>query len=790
MQPARTTASRSTLAPFVGLVAVGLAACGGGGGGGGGSQNPPTGPTPVASDLVAEELVVAEANVVAGQEISVSLRARNLGPEAAPAFRMGVYLSTDEAHDAADRRLGFWSVSGLAAGAATSAGGSLTVPLQTTAGAWRVLLVVDDVALLTEPVESNNVLAAAGVLAVAPPTLADLAPVAASFQPFSVMAGNTIEVSDSVENAGVSAAGAFRVGVYLSADPVVTTQDVLIGYRTLVSLAPGARDDAVGDVTVPVSLTAGNYHVGVIVDDQDAVTEANEGDNVAVAGVALEVTPAPTTDLVGVAIAFNPSVVNVGATLAIEETARNDGLIPAGAFQVGVYLSQDVDLDPAEDVLLGFRTVPSLAPGAATASGTVDLVVPTTVTAGMWFVGALVDHTNLVADSNRLNNAVVALAQVEVRVPPLPDLVAAEVSFSPSAVQPGVGGVLQVDQLVRNLGQYDAGGFRVGVYLSDNAVISPSDVLLGTRTLASLAAGASSGAGSGFALPGGLSPGTYYVALIVDDLDEQAELSEGNNLLLATGTLDVTNVPTPMPDLVMEVVDPGANQTAPGGAVQIVSRVKNEGTASASGDFRVGFYLSVDETITTDDIFLGSRLVPFGLGIGFTSVASVPVTIPGTVAEGTYHLGAFADSTLAITESDESDNGRAASGTFTIEVPRPNLRVTALAAPPAALTLGGTFDVTHTVRNSGAAAAGAFRVGIYLSSDTTLDRATDVLIGSRNVASLSMASNSADVTPVTIPTTLAPGTYHLAVYVDDLEAIGESDEGDNSRVTNTTTSVN
>ena len=40
-------------------------------------------------------------------------------------------------------------------------------------------------------------------------------------------------------------------------------------------------------------------------------------------------------------------------------------------------------------------------------------------------------------------------------------------------------------------------------------------------------------------------------------------------------------------------------------------------SSSASGSFRVGFYLSLDAEITTDDIFIGERLIPLGLGIGF-----------------------------------------------------------------------------------------------------------------------------------------------------------------------------
>jgi len=775
---------------FTFLAACALTACGGGSGGSGAGAGGGSSAIVVDADLVGVSLSVAETVIGAGMPINVVLRARNLGPAAVPAFRLGVYLSADDAFDGADRRLGFWGVTGLAAGAETSAAGSLAVPVSTLTGIWRVLLVVDDLGALTELDETNNVTVAPMAIMVEPPILPNLMPASLSFLPFSVQAGTTLQVSDSVQNNGAGAAGAFRVGVYLSSDPTISTADVLIGFRTLIDLPAGARDDAQGELTVPVTLTPGNYHVGVMVDDLQQVLEVSENDNVASAAVLVQVLPAPDTDIVAASLSFAPSSVQVGAALTIDESVRNEGSLAAGAFQVAVYLSQDATIDPLVDVLLGSRALTSLAGGATSASGSVALPVPTNLQAGDWFVGLVADPNGALLDPNRSNNTFIAPQRVQLVVPPLPDLVAASLSFSPNSIQPGGGNVIQVDELVENVGPVEAGAFRVAVYLSDNAVISSSDVLLGSRGLGSLPSGGSSGASNGFVVPGGLSPGTYYVGLVVDDLGQLTELSEANNLRLATSTLDVTTTPNPMPNLVMEEVTPGSSQTQPGAVMQVVSRVKNIGTASASGSFRVGFYLSLDPVITTDDIFIGDRLIPFGLGIGFTSVASVPVTIPNTLAPGTYRFGAFADWGQLIAESVETDNGRAATAQFVVSIPRPNLRVTAVTASATGpIALGASFDVDHAVRNAGAVAAGGMRVGIYLSTDAVLDRAVDVLVASRIVSALAVSTNSAEVTTVTVPTTLAPGSYRVGVYVDDLDAVLETDETDNTRVTTTAITV-
>jgi hypothetical protein len=88
--------------------------------------------------------------------------------------------------------------------------------------------------------------------------------------------------------------------------------------------------------------------------------------------------------------------------------------------------------------------------------------------------------------------------------------------------------------------------------------------------------------------------------------------------------------------------------------------------------------------------------------------------------------------------------------------------------------------VANTVMNSGTAGAGAFRVGLYLSTDTTCTSG-DTFLTSRNIASLAAGASSAANTSVTIPSGTPLGTRYLCVIADDLLAVGESSESDNTR---------
>ena len=90
-------------------------------------------------------------------------------------------------------------------------------------------------------------------------------------------------------NSGELASGPFRVGVYLSDDDTITTDDTLIGWRDGLDLSAAQSSTASTTITLPLDLTPGTYHLGAIVDDLDLVAEGDETNNTRVADTTLEV---------------------------------------------------------------------------------------------------------------------------------------------------------------------------------------------------------------------------------------------------------------------------------------------------------------------------------------------------------------------------------------------------------------------------------------------------------------------------------------------------------------------
>ncbi|MGC2457247.1 MAG: CARDB domain-containing protein [Gallionellaceae bacterium] len=317
------------------------------------------------------------------------------------------------------------------------------------------------------------------------------------------------------------------------------------------------------------------------------------------------------------------------------------------------------------------------------------------------------------------------------------------------------------------------GGIMVNYYLGGT--------LIGNRTIASLAAGATNSATSTFTLPASFTPGSYQLSATVDPNNYQPETNENNNTTVAAGTVTVTaNV-----DLVPTSLGTTTTSLAAGGNLTVTDTVANQGTSPTSASsFRVNYYLSTDTTITAADTLLGGRNIT-SIAAGGTNTASTPVSVPTGLAPGVYYLGEIVDSGNAQPETNKANNTLA---TVTITVTTAgggvDLVPTSLSAGTSSVPVRGNFTVTDTVANLGTSptSASSFRVNYYLSTDTTITTA-DTLIGGRNIASIAAGGTNTASTLVSVPTGLAPGVYYVGEIVDSGNAQPESNKANNTLAT-------
>ncbi|MCA9000831.1 MAG: hypothetical protein KDB61_02830 [Planctomycetes bacterium] len=748
---------------------------------GGGSASGTTGASTGSGNLMPVSITATPNTLTAGDPIVVSDTVRFTGNGSAGPFWVGVYVSADLAIDSGDQLVGSRMVTSLAAGSDSMDSQTYDLPASLATGTYFLALVVDDADDVAETSETDNLLWATTPLTVTSTQRPNLEWLTTSFSPAAANPGDSITLDDSLRNTGSLAAGAFRAGVYLSTDNQLDAGDVLLSFRSVAGLNPSSVDTQSGQVTLPSSLAAGTYQVLWQADDLDQVAELDETDNLAV-GVGSLVVGAGSTgslsELVPESISFSPGTQDAGQLIQVSESVRNAGLNGAPTFQVAVYLSTDAFHD-AGDRLLGFRTLASLGAGDTSSVSNQAFQIPADVAAGTYRLLLVVDESNLAPESNENNNVLAAGSTLTVTVPPLADLVCESVTFTPGSVS--TGGAVTVNESVRNTGTDGAGTFRVGIYLSPNPSVTTSDTLLGSRIVTGLGAGQVSGSNAPYTVPAGLASGTYFLGVFVDDLSQVVELSDGNNVQMAAGTLNYSHSSTPMANLVMESIDVNLGTVEVGHTVNIVTTVSNAGDEDAAA-FLVGIYLSTDSDVTTSDLPLVVRSVHTGLNAGFTSVQSAPVLVPSSIPPGTYTVGAIVDKDGTVTESDENDNLAVETHQLTVTQPAPpapDLVALTPVGPSGTTPAGSTQTVEIRVQNSGELDSGAFRAGIYLSSDDTIDGA-DVFLGSINFAGLVTGASTQASISVPIPAGTVPGTYRIGTWVDDLSSVNESGRDGNN----------
>ena len=126
---------------------------------------------------------------------------------------------------------------------------------------------------------------------------------------------------------------------------------------------------------------------------------------------------------------------------------------------------------------------------------------------------------------------------------------------------------------------------------------------------------------------------------------------------------------SPQPDLVITSFT-GPSTGVIGGLIPISVSIENQGVTTNTS-FRLGFYYSTDSVITTGDAFSGWLCnFPSGLAGGASTGCAGSIGVPSGLSPGTYYLGAIADDLLAVGESNETNNTRAAdTGAVTLQSP-------------------------------------------------------------------------------------------------------------------------
>ncbi len=230
-----------------------------------------------------------------------------------------------------------------------------------------------------------------------------------------------------------------------------------------------------------------------------------------------------------------------------------------------------------------------------------------------------------------------------------------------------------------------------------------------------------------------------------------------------------TTEPQPTPDLfVTDVIYTTPASFYPGDEYFVSVFVRNDGEAGADV-VGIGYYASLDNVITPDDILLGLVNDAFDLPSGANNGVALGLHLPEDFPPGDYYFGAYVTDFEGL-DDNLSNNGRADFTSRTVLPPRYDLRAWVCSYDTSvSYAIGDTIDVTSRVLNQGDLATTGISIEYYASTDSTITR-DDIWLGQLDYFGTPIDEGTtwiAENTPVSLfdDELLTPGAYYIGIYV-------------------------
>lgn len=460
----------------------------------------------------------------------------------------------------------------------------------------------------------------------------------------SINNGAPVSCDIVLANQGTADAGEFDNQLWLSHDQTFSSGDTLLGGCMSSPIKAGATSTITCGGVVPPATEAGTWYLGLIADSSAAVVELDESNNLGSTSITVVSDYVPPTDLVIALVdCFTLSAVT-GGEVECGVTVKNVGGLAAGPFLVDLRLSADTII-AASDTLLTMCEIPGLDAGSSqmmTCKGTVPVGTPV----GGYYLGAMADSQDTVAESDDSNNTGHDPDFIFVTQGPA-DLVVSSVDCPGSATSPGS---IACSVKISNQGDSSAIFFSNEIRLSDDTTIDSFDTLLGScSNTFSLSAGQSQTITCKGQIPAGKN-GLKYVGIIADSSSSVSELDENNNTGHDPNFVIIQQSPA---DLVVSNVDCPFGAKSPG-SISCSVTMSNQGGSSASS-FTNQMRLSDDTVMNGSDTLLGSCSNNFSLSAGQSTTIMCTGTIPAGKS-GFKYVGIIADSSSQVSESNENNN--------------------------------------------------------------------------------------------------------------------------------------
>ena len=734
-----------------------------------------------APNLVVSSITVPTDTVATGQNLNVQWTTRNDGAATAnPSWYETVYYSNSATFNPATAVAitGLYRYDSIASLNSSPVQQTVQVP-NLPGGTYYFFVKTDTYNSVFESTgENDNISAAVGPVPVVNP---DLKPVnltalatAVSEQIFTISWLVRNDIRAGIYNSSWSD------NVYLSQDTLLNSDDISLGYQNLnLFMPPGSDYTRQLNVTLPQAIS-GNYYLLISVGN--GLYEKTKANNLLYKAITITLAPWPDLQVSSITV---PATDTVGSGLQLQYIIQNSGTGAVLNKNVTdyIYISPVNNVNTGSLTLLGSVSQTRTLNSGGSYTQPINFTIPTSLTAGTYYVIVATDVNNAVYENTGENNNKTISTGIALTSVPAVDLSVTAGQLLSSNVTAGQ--VASLQYTVRNNSSTVTviSSWTDAVYLSNNPVLDASDILLSTFSVSGpLNAGATYTQTRSVAIPNGVS-GNLYLLVQTDRDNVHTDPNRGNNTLSISnasgGTTIVVTVPPPA-----DLIIPSATAPFEATAAQPIKfgfTVKNAGpgiTPAASWADHV--YLSTNNVLDYGDVQIGLLVHSGALASGAQYSDTLEVTLPANLS-GNYIMIVKTDGGNVVYEPNKTNN-LAFSPIYIAAQPPSDLVVTQMNVLYMQAALGAPTPFGWKLKNIGSnMASGYVKEALYLSRDTTFD-ATDVLLGtfSGNI-NLPPQADVNHAIGVRIRGVL-PGYYHLLVKTDILNNIVEQNEGNNTYV--------
>ncbi len=625
-------------------------------------------------------------------------------------------------------------------------------------GERRIRVVADPHQIIPERAENDN--EAVALLRVAEAPLPNIVATSENigFSHLVAQPGEPVTVTATILNSG---SGTADNVVVQFVDPI---SGAPIDANQVISNIPAGGAGSV-QIVYDTRGRFGERDVQIVVDPNNLIVEQNENDNRAAASFRVAIPPVPNLVIRATQIGFDPGEIGLEGSATVYATVINNGGAAVGEVIVHILDVTDGGSTPIGDP----QTISDLRPGG---SGLVQVNYNVPSGSSDRKIQVVVDPSNTIYESSESDNqATATLARSKSALANLM-ITADNVTYAPTT--PTTGEVVTIRAVVLNNGASDAKD--VIVQFTDTTAASEggsgSTGTVGTpvgpqQTIPLIPAGGSAVIEMSYTATE--KAGSRTIRVAIDPNNFIAEGRETDNT--ATLTLEIHAPDQPNLVVLASNVNFSPLTIRANGTVAVRAVVLNHGAREAR-----------DVVVQFMDVSGGSQL-PIGSPQMLTRIA------PGNAAtaqmsfvppsSGDFTIQVVADPNNFIVESDELDN-RASKSLIVGAPPAPNLVALSsnLEFVPSAPQDGNLVTIHATALNNGTSVA----TDVVVRIEDVTDAGAPQLIGKQRLIDSLQPGEEATV-QVIYDTTDKAGERIIRMVVDPVNAITESDEGDNEAIT-------